>query len=248
VSHSPFDALATEYDAARPSYPPDLYDALDALAGPLDGALVAEVGAGTGISTRGLLSRGAGVVAYDLAPNMLQRLRANGSPGPGTLLGTAVADGHALPLRDGVADVVAYAQAFHWMRAGEAATEAARVLRRHGALALWWNNSAAQDEPWWQRHQDALEAAIATYHRRYRAYDVPAGLRPAFAGVETTEVPWVRRLDVETYVTFLASKSYVASLGDRTAAFLDEQRALLTEAFPDGTVVEPYVTRLWVAR
>jgi SAM-dependent methyltransferase len=87
MTRSPFDALASEYDAARPSYPDGLYDALDALAGPLDGALVAEVGAGTGISTRGLLSRGADVVAYDLAPNMLERLRANGSPGPGALLG-----------------------------------------------------------------------------------------------------------------------------------------------------------------
>jgi SAM-dependent methyltransferase len=248
MSRSPFDALATEYDAARPSYPDGLYDALDELAGPLDGALVAEVGAGTGISTRGLLSRGADVVAYDLAPNMLERLRANGSPGPGALLGAAVADAHALPLRDGVADVVTYAQAFHWVRGPEAAREAARVLRPDGALALWWNNSAAQDEPWWQRQQDALEAVIPTYDRGYRAHDVPAGLHTAFDSVETAEVPWVRLLDVETYVTFLASKSYVASLGDRTAPFLDEQRAVLTEAFPDGTVEEPYVTRLWVAR
>lgn len=75
-----------------------------------------------------------------------------------------------------------------------------------------------------------------------------ADLRTAFAGVETAEVPWVRRLDIETYVTFLASKSYVASLGERMKPFLDEQRAVLTEAFPDGTVAEPYVTRLWVAR
>jgi ubiquinone/menaquinone biosynthesis C-methylase UbiE len=166
MTRSPFDALATEYDAARPSYPDGLYDALDGLydaldelAGPLDGALVAEVGAGTGISTRGLLSRGADVVAYELAPNMLERLRANGSPGPGALLGAAVADAHALPLRDGVADVVTYAQAFHWVRAPEAAAEAARVLRLDGALAVWWNESAAQDEAWWRRQQELLEAA-----------------------------------------------------------------------------------------
>jgi SAM-dependent methyltransferase len=248
MSRSPFDALASEYDAARPSYPDGLYDALDELAGPLDGALVAEVGAGTGISTRGLLSRGADVVAYDLAPNMLERLRANGSPGPGALLGTAVADAHALPLRDGVADVVTYAQAFHWVRGPDAATEAARVLRLDGALAVWWNDSAAQGEPWWRRQQELLEQVVTAYRRDYRVHDVAVDLRAAFAGVETAEVPWVRRLDVETYVTFLASKSYVASLGGRLQTFLDEQRAVLAEAFPDGTVEEPYVTRLWVAR
>jgi ubiquinone/menaquinone biosynthesis C-methylase UbiE len=101
----------------------------------LTGALVVEVGAGTGISTRGLLASGADVVAFDLAPKMLERLRANGSPGPGRLLGVAVGDGHALPLRSGVADLVTYAQAFHWMRPAEAVT-ARRVLRPGGALAV----------------------------------------------------------------------------------------------------------------
>jgi SAM-dependent methyltransferase len=248
MSRSPFDALVDQYDAARPSYPDGLYDALDELAGPLDSALVAEVGAGTGISTRGLLSRGADVVAYDLAPNMLQRLRANGSPGPGALLGTAVADGHALPMRDGVADVVTYAQAFHWMRPVEAVREARRVLRLDGAIAVWWNDSDARAEPWWQAQQDLLETLNDDYGRDYRVHDPAVDLRTAFDTVTTATVPWLRRVNVDDYLVFLASKSYVAALGDAQQAFLDRQRDLLTTTFPDGTVEEPYVTRLWVGR
>jgi SAM-dependent methyltransferase len=244
VARSPFDALVDPYDAARPAYPDGLYDALP----PLAGARVAEVGAGTGISTRGLLARGADVVAFDLAPRMLDRLRANGSPGPGVLLGVAVADGHRLPLDDASADLVTYAQAYHWMRPDDAVREARRVLRPGGALAVWWNHSDARDEGWWQVQQDLLETLNDGYRRGYREYDPATDLAVAFGDVTTATVPWVWRLGVEAYLTFLSSKSYVAALGERLPGFLDAQRELLTESFPSGVVEEAFVTRLWLGR
>ncbi|MDQ1711810.1 MAG: hypothetical protein QOE45_1260 [Frankiaceae bacterium] len=241
---SPFDALVDKYDAARPAYPDGLYDALP----PLAGARVVEVGAGTGISTRGLLARGADVTAFDIGPKMLGRLRANGSPGPGTLRGVAVADGHALPLRDASADLVTYAQAFHWMRPDDAVREARRVLRPGGAMAIWWNNSDARDERWWRAQQDLLESLNESYGRRYREYDPARDLAVAFGDVTTATVPWTRHLGIDAYLTYLASKSYVAALGDALPAFLTAQRELLGEAFPGGVVEEAFVTRLWVGR
>jgi SAM-dependent methyltransferase len=248
VSGSPFDALVDQYDAARPAYPPGLYDALDVLAVPLAGAHVADVGAGTGISTRGLLGRGADVAAFDLAPNMLARLASRGSPGPGRLLAAAVGDGHRLPLRDGALDLVTYAQAFHWMRPAEAVAEARRVLRDGGALARWWNDSDARDEPWWRAQQELLETLNDDYGRDYRVHDPALDLRPVFGTVEVATVPWVRTLSIEDYLVFLASKSYIAALNDRMPAFLDAQRALLEETFGSGPVEEAFVTRLWVGR
>jgi len=45
-----FDTAATQYDTARPGYPPALLDAVEELAGrPLKGARVVDVGAGTGL-------------------------------------------------------------------------------------------------------------------------------------------------------------------------------------------------------
>jgi SAM-dependent methyltransferase len=241
---SPFDALVDAYDAARPSYPGGLYDLLPAL----DGALVADVGGGTGISTRGLLARGADVVAYDIGAGMLARLAQRGSPGPGRLRGAVVADGHRLPARDETFDLVTYAQAFHWMRPDDAVTEARRVLKPGGATAVWWNDSAARDEPWWRAQQDLLETLNDDYGRDYRVYDPARDLRLAFADVTTYEVPWLRTLTVEDYLVFLSSKSYVAALGERRDAFLDAQRALLRETFGDGPVQEPFVTRVWLGR
>ncbi|HEV2891540.1 MAG TPA: class I SAM-dependent methyltransferase [Frankiaceae bacterium] len=239
MTRSPFQDLASVYAAARPTYPDGIYDAL-----PLAGATVADVGAGTGISTRGMLARGARVVAFDLAPAMLARVGAH----PALLLGTAVADAHALPLRDASLDLVTYAQAFHWTTPERAVAEARRVLRPGGALALWWNHTAARDETWWQVQQDALESLSDGYSRDYRERDHTADLATAFEDVTTIEVPWVRELDVETYVVYLSSKSYVAALGERMPGFLDGQRELLAATFADGVVREPFVTRLWLAR
>ncbi|MGC5412996.1 SAM-dependent methyltransferase, partial [Streptomyces sp. DT225] len=64
-----FDRAAAQYAAARPSYPDALFDAVEDIAGrPLRGARALDVGAGTGISTRRLLDRGARVVAVEPGP------------------------------------------------------------------------------------------------------------------------------------------------------------------------------------
>ncbi|HEX4777867.1 MAG TPA: methyltransferase domain-containing protein, partial [Acidimicrobiia bacterium] len=83
-----FDPVVELYDAARPSYPDAVYDALE----PLAGSLVLEGGAGTGIATRALLSRAARVVPFDVGPGMLSRAVSR-SPG----LRAVVADGARLP-------------------------------------------------------------------------------------------------------------------------------------------------------
>ncbi|WP_045877377.1 class I SAM-dependent methyltransferase [Pseudofrankia sp. DC12] len=244
-SRSLFDPLVDAYDAARPTYPDTLFDDLERLAGrPIAGTDVVEVGAGTGIATRGLLDRGARVVPFDIGASMLGRLRER-TPG----IPAALGDGEALPLRAGVADLVCYAQAWHWMRVPAAAAEAARVLRPGGALAVWWNDVDAEDERWWQRQQDRLEAMSPGYTRGYRTRPYADELRwtGQFADVVTLAGRWVRRLDLETYLTWLRSKSYVAAIGDREQDFLEAERRSMLRAFPDGVIKEPFRTLLVVA-
>lgn len=239
-----FDPLVDAYDAARPGYPDDLYDAVERLAGPLAGADVVELGAGTGIATRALQARGARVTVVDPGPVMLGRLRARG---PGTPAAVGVAE--AVPLADGCADLVCAAQAWHWVDVARGAAEVVRLLRPGGALALWWNDVDTGAAPWWATQQDRIEAGNPGYRRLYRTADHGAALAATglFAAVEAIETRWVRPLDLDTYETWLRSKSYVAALGDLLPDFLAAERASLLEAFPDGTVREPFVTRLWVA-
>lgn len=237
---TPFDALVDAYDAARPSYPPGLLDALE----PLAGRVAVDVGAGTGIATRLLAARGARVLAVDLGPNPLRRLLDRGAPG---LLGAVVADAHALPVRDGSADLVTYAQAWHWVRPEDAAREALRALRPGGRLAVWWNNSAAREQPWWSALVALTETANPSFDPRYRDEDTMTRIGEWFGHVERVDVPWTRTLSVDDYVTYLSSKSYVAAAAD-VPSLLAAARGVLAEAFPGGIVTEPYVTRLWLAQ
>ncbi|MGH3397053.1 MAG: class I SAM-dependent methyltransferase [Streptosporangiaceae bacterium] len=81
-----FDAAAAEYDAARPSYPDELYAEIEARTGPLAGRLVLDCGAGTGIASRQLAARGARVVSPDVGEQMLRRALAR-SPGSACVTG-----------------------------------------------------------------------------------------------------------------------------------------------------------------
>lgn len=56
-------------------------------------------------------------------------------------------DGNRLPFATASADLITYAQSWHWTDQALAAPEALRVLCPGGALALWWNVSD-HSVPW----------------------------------------------------------------------------------------------------
>jgi SAM-dependent methyltransferase len=237
-----FDPVVDEYDAARPGYPAAVYDAL----GPLDGRTVIDGGAGTGIASRALLERGAVVFPFDLGEAMLRRAAAR-SPG----LPAVLADGGALPYRDRCADLLCFAQSWHWLPPETRVHEAARVLRAAGRWAGWWSHPRADGEAWFESYWDALEEATGTASRAVRDVDwgeeVAASGRfqpPAFRSV-----PWTRQVSVDDWLVDQASHSTLMAMppdaGNRLLSRLEQ---ILRAAFPSGRMAVPYETWLWIAR
>src|SRR5690349_24650014 len=125
-----FGTAAAEYERGRPGYPDT------AVAWLLEGVggEVADVGAGTGKLTEGVLTAGRTAIAIDPDAGMLERLHGR-LPQVRTEVGTA----EHLPLPDASVDAVVLGQAWHWVDPVAASAEAARVLRPGGRLGLIWN-------------------------------------------------------------------------------------------------------------
>jgi SAM-dependent methyltransferase len=131
-----FTGLAGDYASNRPSYPPEaIAEALRELRPPIR---VADIGCGTGISTRLLAAHGAEVIGIE--PNDDMRRAASAEPAPPRgLVGYRRATAEETGLPGGSVDVVACAQSFHWFDAAAALREFHRILSPGGRLALIWN-------------------------------------------------------------------------------------------------------------
>ncbi|WP_221359401.1 class I SAM-dependent methyltransferase [Streptomyces beigongshangae] len=246
-AHS-FNAAAAQYAANRPSYPPALLDTVErAAARPLDGARVADVGAGTGMATALLRARGADVIAVEPGEGMAAQFRR-------LLPDTPVVrgDGDSLPLATASVDLVTYAQSWHWTDPARSLPEAMRVLRPAGALALWWNNPAL-DVPWQADQNRRVEEFIGGdaaekrgSGRRVRTEDVFAGA-PALPRCTRHEIRWSRTVPLDTHLANIGSYSVFLVRGEEaTAAFFAEERAHLLRTFPGGRVEETYQVVLLV--
>lgn len=237
-----FDGAAAQYAAARPGYPPALFDAVEELVRrPLRGARVVDVGAGTGISTRLLHERGARVTAVEPGAGMAEELHRSLPHLP-----VVRGDGNHLPLATASADLITYAQSWHWTDPALAAPEALRVLRPGGALVLWWNVSD-HSVPWIAEQDARLRRFFGTGDSAHgspvRPRDLTSGLHFAHR-----RVPWSRRVSLDTHLANLGTHSAFLVLGAEPArGFLAEERDRLAELFPDGTVEERYVVDLGVA-
>jgi len=124
-----FSSVASRYAMARPSYPPALFEWIEALA-PAPGH-VWEAGCGSGQATRGLASVFADVYATDPSAAQIAQAPAIGN------VRFAVEPGERCRLPDASVDAVCIAQALHWFDRPAFFAEAARVLRPGGVVVAW---------------------------------------------------------------------------------------------------------------
>jgi SAM-dependent methyltransferase len=134
---SRFDDRVANYVAYRPSYPAGVVDFLRDELGLAPGAVVADVGSGTGILSELLLEAGCAVVGVE--PNDAMRAAAESRLKSFAEFRSVKGTAEATTLEDASVGLVTAAQAFHWFDAERARAEFRRILKLNGWVALLWN-------------------------------------------------------------------------------------------------------------
>lgn len=248
--HSRFSDRADAYARSRPTYPADAIDAILAGFSPRPGSpiLAADIGAGTGISSRLLAQRACRV--YAVEPNAAMRARgAADSAASGLEIEWLDAAGEATTLDDQTLDLVLCAQSFHWLDRPRALSEFHRILRPYARLALLWN---VQDR------DDPLTAGYCTIMSRH-AVDMPKSpwsLPGAaadlvederYAGYRALVFPHEQPLDRDGFIERALSASYAPKNGQPFLAMAADLRELFDEHQREDRVVLRYKTEIHIA-
>jgi SAM-dependent methyltransferase len=213
-----------DYEAARPSYPPDSVQWFVDTMGLRPGVRVADVAAGTGKLTRLLTPTGADVVAIEPVAGMRATFRTVIADVP-LVAGTS----EALPVRDHSLDAITVAQAWHWFDHDRATAEARRALTSGGWLGLVWN-ARLRTVPWvnavWTIMDRVEKRAPWRDHENWR--ESAFGAMPGFGEMRAAEFHHTQSVTPDGVVQRVASVSHVAVLPDaERAEVLDEVRSLL---------------------
>ena len=130
-----FDQVAGQWDTMRTAFFSEaVREKAYAVAGVQAGQLAADIGAGSGFITEGLLQRGVGVISVDQSEAMLEEMRRKFA---GAELDLRLGEAESLPVADGSVEAVfANMYLHHVERPAQAIAEMRRLLKPGGRLVI----------------------------------------------------------------------------------------------------------------
>jgi SAM-dependent methyltransferase len=242
-----FTSRVADYVRYRPDYPTALPAWLRDEHGVTADWRVADIGAGTGISSKMFLDAGHAVTAVE--PNAAMRAAAQHWLGGDACFTAVDGSAEATGLADASVDLVSVAQAFHWFDQAAIKAEWRRILRPGGLVAVYWNSRRLIGTPFLQGYEALLNRYGADYSSVSERYGDDAHMRRWFgAGLRgMTRFPHAQRLDFDALRGRLLSSSYAPQAGDRRhAPMLAALRALFDATAVAGEVDFAYDTRIFV--
>ena len=223
-----FDSVADEYLRARSQYPQALFDRIFETAKLTSDAKVLDVGCGSGQATLEFARRGCQVSGLDPAKNALDLLTNLSDKLPVSLIHSSFEDYREASRFD----LVACAQAFHWLNPLSAPDKIADLLKPRGHCALFWHlQDITPDSP-----QAQLYVLSSKYFKSFPVMNPPeygGEFVQAMANVlsqskhfeepEISEFPWVQSYEPDMFKTLFRSASNYSKLDLDTKYKIDEE-------------------------
>ncbi len=243
-----FTDHAGHYAKARPSYPEALVDCLYGELGAAPASVFADIGAGTGLFSQLLLSRGSTVYAVEPNGEMAAaaRLALGGFAGFHPVDGTA----EQTTLPDNSVDFVTCAQSFHWFNRSLCRVEFARILRPGGLCLIIYNRmdggaSAFMGE--YERIHFAMDPKRTVDARTLDADALGDFFQPGT--LQVRRFPYVHRLDGVGLLARALSSSHAPRPGSEGYDALKTGLERLFAAHARSGVVEfAYQTELFYGK
>lgn len=238
---SRFSDRAGAYAKYRPSYPEAAIAVILEGLGDASQLIAADIGAGTGISSRLLAQQGLRVIAIE--PNTEMRAAATPHPLIEFRKGTA----EATELSDACVDLITCFQAFHWFNPEPTLREFARILKPQGRLAVVWNNRDQEDE-FTQAYTHLVKIASNNHLAQSRLNCVdPLLASPLFPDIRCHTFTYRQPLDWDGLIGRTQSVSYIPQQGEAYQQLIASFKELYNrERDAKGLVYMAYCTSVYL--
>jgi len=210
-----FGEVADMYHRVRPSYPAGVVDDAISFCG-VEAPRIVEVGAGTGKALVLFAARGLEIVALEPSPEMARVAESNCARYPGVRIIKSSFENWDAGSQ--TFDLLISAQAWHWIPLERRYVKARDVLRRNGAIAVFWNRPLWADsalcqitDDIYQRHAPGMTARVPGFSRYARAEDEEMRMEidrsGAFARVTARTHRWSASYTAQDFIDLLATQS-----------------------------------------
>lgn len=235
-----FTNRVDDYARYRPTYPTEIIEAI--LHG-YTSPVVADLGAGTGISSH--LLRDAGAMVYAIEPNAPMRDAIVLVDG----IVTIDASAEHTSLDAASVDIVTAFQAYHWFDPRAVLEEARRIIREGGRFAAVWNHRDRSDPLTgaYESIVDRYDESGGAIDRSRRSASVLEDLRRhGWGNPRVVSTTHRRVLDWETMIGLARSASYLPKSGAAYESMARELRDLF-DAWPAERAFV-YITDAYLAQ
>lgn len=240
-----FSNRVENYVKYRPHYPPAVLELFRAEMGLTPDSIVADIGAGTGISSELFLKNGNTV--YGVEPNAKMREAAERYLQEFQKFHSVDGTAEATGLADDLVDVVVAGQAFHWFDPVGAKREFRRILKDGGYVALMWNERQLDTTPFLREYEAFLIKYSKDYEVvRHDTFDA-SRLSDIFGnGIRRKAFPNSQEFDFDGIKGRLLSASYVPAEDDaRFQAMVSELRSLFAKHAQNDRITVFYDTNVY---